>query len=335
MLTLTSATRAESPEDVDGAVAEGAVAVRALAPERGFVTGGLRVAVHGAGFTDALACQFGPRVVAPVSINEQGTEMLCVAPPFANHAGGFVRVGVAVAAAAAPGAAASPPRGALTFAYEVTPRPTSVAPRSIDASGGEVVWITGGDLHVADACAFEPRPARIVAKRFVSSALGACETPARTPGEGAVALVASDENLYWRGHGVLNDVWNDGGVAGLAVVAYRSEDKEILRDGAETASAALAARRTAEFRERRPFPRTRRLPRTHPFRWRYLLFRGKALLWEARRYSSQARIWRLRPRFACSASASRRRRRRREKEKKRLLRGDPRSRYRAPSCPPR
>ena len=246
MLTLTSATRAESPEDVDGAVAEGAVAVRALAPERGFVTGGLRVAVHGAGFTDALACQFGPRVVAPVSINEQGTEMLCVAPPFANHAGGFVRVGVAIRGGGGAGAAASPPRGALTFAYEVTPRPTSVAPRSIDASGGEVVWITGGDLHVADACAFEPRPARIVAKRFVSSALGACETPARTPGEGAVALVASDEN--WRGHGVLNDVWNDGGVAGLAVVAYRPEDKEILRDGAETASAALAARRTAEFR---------------------------------------------------------------------------------------
>ena len=70
LLTLTSATRAESPEDVDGAVAEGAVAVRALTPERGFVTGGLRVAVHGAGFTDALACQFGPRVVAPVSIND-------------------------------------------------------------------------------------------------------------------------------------------------------------------------------------------------------------------------------------------------------------------------
>ena len=248
MLTLTSATRAESPEDVDGAVAEGAVAVRALTPERGFVTGGLRVAVHGAGFTDALACQFGPRVVAPVSINEQGTEMLCVAPPFANHAGGFVRVGVAIRGGGGAGAAASAPRGALTFAYEVTPRPTSVAPRSFDASGGDVLWITGGDLHVASACAFEPHPARVVAKRFVSSALGACETPARTPGEGAVALVAHVENRQ-ENNGVWNDVWNDGGVAGLAVVAYRPTDKE-SRDGAETASAAFAARqkKTAEFR---------------------------------------------------------------------------------------
>jgi len=333
LLTLTSATRAESPEDVDGAVAEGAVAVRALTPERGFVTGGLRVAVHGAGFTDALACQFGPRVVAPVSINEQGTEMLCVAPPFANHAGGFVRVGVAIRGGGGAGAAASAPRGALTFAYEVTPRPTSVAPRSFDASGGDVLWITGGDLHVASACAFEPHPARVVAKRFVSSALGACETPARTPGEGAVALVAHVENR--QENGVWNDVWNDGGVAGLAVVAYRPTDKE-SRDGAETASAAFAARRAAEFRAA-AFPRTRRLPRTHPFRWRYLLFRGKAALWEARRYSSQARIYadHVSPRFACSASASRRRRRRREMERKKLLRGDPRSRYRAPSCPPR
>jgi hypothetical protein len=95
LLTLASATRAQSPEDVDGRQ-EGAVAVRALAPERGFVTGGLRVVVHGAGFTDALACQFGPHVVAPVSIHEDGTRMLCVAPPFANQLGGFVRVGVAI-----------------------------------------------------------------------------------------------------------------------------------------------------------------------------------------------------------------------------------------------
>ena len=120
------------------------MAVRALAPERGFVTGGLRVAVHGgAGFTDALACQFGPRVVAPVSINEQGTEMLCVAPPFANHAGGFVRVGVAVAAAARAGRGVSSARRA-DFRVRGDSASTSVAPRSIDASGGEVLWITGG-----------------------------------------------------------------------------------------------------------------------------------------------------------------------------------------------
>jgi hypothetical protein len=336
LLTLTSATRAESPEDVDGAVAEGAVAVRALTPERGFVTGGLRVAVHGAGFTDALACQFGPRVVAPVSINEQGTEMLCVAPPFANHAGGFVRVGVAIRGGGGAGAAASAPRGALTFAYEVTPRPTSVAPRSFDASGGDVLWITGGDLHVASACAFEPHPARVVAKRFVSSALGACETPARTPGEGAVALVAHVENR--QENGVWNDVWNDGGVAGLAVVAYRPTDKE-SRDGAETASAAsaaFAARRAAEFRAAAvSADETSPANALVPVAVSAVPWEGSAVGGSPVFVTGADLRGSRSPRFACSASASRRRRRRRETERKKLLRGDPRSRYRAPSCPPR
>ena len=235
------------------------MAVRALAPERGFVRGGLRVAVHGAGFTDALACQFGPRVVAPASINEQGTRMLCVAPPFAHALGGFVRVGVAirVGGGGAAVAAASAPRGALTFAYEAPPRPTSVAPRAIDAAGGDILWITGVDAHVASACAFEPHPRSVAEKRFVSSALGACETPARTPGETVVFLVARTD----RGDGdadgdadgdgrVLG--WDDGGVAGLAVVAYRPGDEARERAragaGADDVSSARESDRAAALR---------------------------------------------------------------------------------------
>ena len=169
------------------------------------------------------------------------------------------------------------------------------------------MWITGGDLRVADACAFEPRPARIVAKRFVSSALGACETPARPPGG---RRLAGGDSENWRGHGVLNDVWNDGGVAGLAVVAYRPED-EILRT--ERAGVRVRGAASGEFRAA-AVSRTRRLPRTHPFRWRYLLFVGRpccgrlAGIRRGRGSGVYARV--LLFRLAAA------RRRRREKEKK-------------------
>ena len=251
LLTLASATRAQSPEDFDGRQ-EGAVAVRALAPERGFVTGGLRVVVHGAGFTDALACQFGPHVVAPVSIHEDGTRMLCVAPPFANQLGGFVRVGVAIRVGGGDAAsAASAPRGALTFAYEVTPNAENVFPRRVDASGGEILFITGRNLHVASACAFEPHPVAFAEKRFVSSALGTCEAPPRTPGQGVVALISPiasreeisrDFSLSALSHETSGAGLhlNDGGVAGLAVTAYRPGDEKGPEPGAERASGARA-----------------------------------------------------------------------------------------------
>ena len=242
LLTLTSATRAESPEDVDDGAAEGAVAVRALAPERGFVTGGLRVAVHGAGFTDALACQFGPRVVAPASINERGTRMLCVAPPFTHALGGFVRVGVAVRGGGG-GAAASAARGALTFAYEAPPRLTSVAPRSFDAAGGELMWITGVDTHVATACAFEPRPRSVAEKRFVSSALGACEAPARPPGEGAVVLVARIDRPGATGAS------GDAGASGEAGATDATDATDGDRSAGEVAGLPVVARRPGETDE--------------------------------------------------------------------------------------
>ena len=185
---LSALVGAAEPAHDDAAHVGGDVYVYDLVPARGLAGGGAAVTVHGSGFNDAMACQFGPRVVPARAVSPEGDRMLCVAPPFPRPSGGFIAVGITLTAGADPSRGVTVPRGARSFEYVPAWSTLSARPSEVDVGGGAVLTILGSDLHAAGSCAFEPHPTARAELHVVSSAMVRCEAPARRPGEGTVSL---------------------------------------------------------------------------------------------------------------------------------------------------
>ena len=88
---LSALVGAAEPAHDDAAHVGGDVYVYDLLPARGLAGGGAAVTLHGSGFNDAIACQFGPRVVPARAVSPEGDRMICVAPPFPRPSGGDSR----------------------------------------------------------------------------------------------------------------------------------------------------------------------------------------------------------------------------------------------------
>ena len=242
LCVLTSTSYAESPHDTarqGDTPGEGTVVVRELIPAQAYAEGGVPVTVHGSGFTTALACQFGPAVVPPLAVSNDGTHMMCITPPMATPFGGFVAVGVTIGGTSGKGNGArtsisSPTRGALTFRYNPAPALNRIRPQKLDANGGEIMIITGAHLHTTTVCVFDTHPVAVAETEIISSVLAMCETPSLLPGVWQVSLADDDvDNLRRRRANILtvdgnvpntsiqSNGINNGGGSGLTVTAYR------------------------------------------------------------------------------------------------------------------
>ena len=227
---LSALVGAAEPAHDDAAHVGGDVYVYDLVPARGLAGGGAAVTVHGSGFNDAMACQFGPRVVPARAVSPEGDRMLCVAPPFPRPSGGFIAVGITLTAGADPSRGVTVPRGARSFEYVPAWSTLSARPSEVDVGGGAVLTILGSDLHAAGSCAFEPHPTARAELHVVSSAMVRCEAPARRPGEGTVSLspeYSADDAVDAVGAFALalaadaEDRTRAMGVAGVALTARR------------------------------------------------------------------------------------------------------------------
>ena len=70
---LSALVGAAEPAHDDAAHVGGDVYVYDLLPARGLAGGGAAVTLHGSGFNDAMACQFGPRVVPARAVSPRAT----------------------------------------------------------------------------------------------------------------------------------------------------------------------------------------------------------------------------------------------------------------------
>ena len=241
---LSALVGAAEPAHDDAAHVGGDVYVYDLLPARGLAGGGAAVTLHGSGFNDAMACQFGPRVVPARAVSPEGDRMLCVAPPFPRPSGGFIAVGITLTAGADPSRGVTVPRGARSFEYVPAWSTLAARPSEIDAGGGAVLTILGTDLHAAGSCAFEPHPTVRAELHVVSSAMVRCEAPARRPGDGTVTL--APEYVDATDSSSLLDITADAedrtraiGVAGVVLTARRPARATSAR--AETSSSTGAA----------------------------------------------------------------------------------------------
>ena len=241
---LSALVGAAEPAHDDAAHVGGDVYVYDLLPARGLAGGGAAVTLHGSGFNDAMACQFGPRVVPARAVSPEGDRMICVAPPFPRPSGGFIAVGITLTAGADPSRGVTVPRGARSFEYVPAWSTLAARPSEIDAGGGAVLTILGTDLHAAGSCAFEPHPTVRAELHVVSSAMVRCEAPARRPGDGTVTL--APEYVDAADSSSLLDITADAedrtraiGVAGVVLTARRPARATSAR--AETSSSTGAA----------------------------------------------------------------------------------------------
>ena len=273
---LSALVGAAEPAHDDAAHVGGDVYVYDLLPARGLAGGGAAVTLHGSGFNDAIACQFGPRVVPARAVSPEGDRMICVAPPFPRPSGGFIAVGITLTAGADPSRGVTVPRGARSFEYVPAWSTLAARPSEIDAGGGAVLTILGTDLHAAGSCAFEPHPTVRAELHVVSSAMVRCEAPARRPGDGTVTLApeyadAADSSSLLDITADAEDRTRAIGVAGVVLTARRPARATSAR--AETSSSTGAAlvvvagegfaERFRRRRRRPPPPTTRRpSPRT-------------------------------------------------------------------------
>lgn len=177
------------------------VAVRALIPNRGPATGGMRVIVRGTGFRqdERLACRFGLQVVA-VAEYISTEAIACIAPPQSRQSAVTVSVTLngqdftprRVSAATSGGS--SHEEGPM-FTYTDRASVTAIEPEMGPTRGGTVVSVFG--VNFADTAVVLCRFGNVITTvaEFVSTDMVTCVSPAVPASTGRVHLEVSDHGM--------------------------------------------------------------------------------------------------------------------------------------------
>ena len=165
-----------------------AVAVHAVSPYSGPVSGGTVVRVHGEHFTAdaALACRFGDASVSPAVFESEGV-VSCVAPEAPSP--GKVTIEVT-----ANGVDYS--SDGVQFTFLAPMHVESVSPALGPEHGGTVVTLAGADFAMPETlvCEFGSQELRVPA-RWISAAAVACVAPAHQPATVSVRLSTNGQQF--------------------------------------------------------------------------------------------------------------------------------------------
>lgn len=184
------------------------VTVRALIPDRGPATGGMRIVVRGTGFRqdERLACKFGLQVVAAAEYISKDA-IACIAPPQSRQS--VVTVSVTLNGqdftprrfSAAISGGPELEQG-LVFTYTDRAAVAALQPEMGPTRGGTVVNVVG--VNFADTAIVLCRFGSVIttASEFVSTGRVTCVSPAVPVGTGRVHLEVSDHGMVGGGGNV-------------------------------------------------------------------------------------------------------------------------------------